>query len=90
MHHNEGAIKLVIRLHVFFDSCIILSLIIAPCSDGDLRLANGKIENEGRVEVCISNVWGTVCDDFFTSVDAQVVCKKLNYLTTGRSVNCFF
>ncbi len=56
----------------------------APCTDGDLRLADGNINNEGRVEICIGNVWGTVCDDVFTSVDAQVVCRHLGYLTTSR------
>ena len=58
----------------------------AQCSNGDLRLENGNIENEGRVEICVSNVWGTVCDDGFSNVDAKVVCRKLNYLTTGLRV----
>ena len=56
---------------------------IAPCTDGDIRLADGNINNEGRVEICIGNVWGTVCDDVFSSVDAQVVCRHLGYLTTS-------
>ena len=55
----------------------------APCNNGDVRLADGNIANEGRVEICIDNVWGTVCDDVFTSVDAQVVCGQLGYLTTS-------
>ena len=53
--------------------------------DGQIRLVGGNIPNEGRVEICISNEWGTICDDAFTSVDAQVVCRKLGYLTTGIS-----
>ena len=57
---------------------------IAPCSDGDLRLVDGKVDNEGRVEICVSNVWGTVCDDQFSGdTDAQVVCRHFGYLTTG-------
>ena len=55
----------------------------APCSNGDLRLVGGNVKNEGRVEICVGNVWGTVCDNHFTNVDAIVVCRKLNYLTTG-------
>ena len=39
--------------------------------------------NEGRVEICLNNVWGTICDDSFSNVDAKVVCRKLNYTTEG-------
>ena len=53
------------------------------CSDGDLRLVSGNVVNEGRVEICLNNVWGTICDDGFSNVDAEVVCKKLNYSTEG-------
>ena len=34
----------------------------ANCSTGDIRLADGLIPNAGRVEICINNAWGTVCD----------------------------
>ena len=58
-------------------------MLIAPCTDGELRLVGGNIANEGRVEICLSNEWGTICDDTFSSVDAEVVCRQLGYLTTG-------
>ena len=47
------------------------------CSDGALRLMGGDNPLEGRVEICINNAWGTVCDDAFGSDDAQVVCTQL-------------
>ena len=56
---------------------------LAPCTNGDLRLVGGNVNQEGRVEICIGNVWGTVCDDYWGNTDAQVACGKLGYPKTG-------
>ena len=47
------------------------------CTHGDVRLMGGSSRMDGRLELCINNMWGTVCDDWFDVRDADVVCKKL-------------
>ena len=54
------------------------------CNTGDIRLVGGSDQFEGRVEICINDQWGTVCDDGWSSIDASVVCNQLGYPFTGR------
>lgn len=54
------------------------------CSYGDIRLVGGSDQYEGRVEVCVNNNWGTVCDDQWGNVDAGVACSQLTFGSSGK------
>ena len=43
----------------------------------EVRLTEGSSPNEGRVEISVNGIWGTVCDDFWSIEDAYVVCRML-------------
>ena len=55
----------------------------ANCTDGQLRLVGGTNIREGRVEICINNAWGTICDDLFDAQDARVVCTQMGFSNSG-------
>ena len=70
------------RLHIIFTKYYVppLNLHIDPtgCEEGSLRLVDGDIDNEGRVEVCLDGVWGTIDGrDGWSSADAYFVCNQL-------------
>lgn len=53
------------------------------CNEGAVRLANGTVEQEGRLEICVNGVWGSVCDYYWDQSDAYVACKQLGYSNAG-------
>ena len=55
-----------------------ISVNAEQCSaEGEVRLADGPTVNEGRVEICLGGVWGTVCDNHWGAADARVVSRQL-------------
>ena len=74
--------------------CIFNFLAIATvngmCRTGETRLVASSSDTsstQGRLEVCINNAWGSVCDDLFGSEDAAVACSQLTgYTRLGASV----
>ena len=47
------------------------------CRNGDLRVVGGLAQNEGRVELCWNETWGTICDGRWSLDDAKVACWQL-------------
>ena len=74
-----------------YDTATVLKCVwlisVVPCTYGDIQLVGGGVVNEGRVELCVNNAWGTVCNDLWGVQDAMVVCSQLGYLTEGMCLH---
>ena len=58
------------------------------CTDGELRLVNGSVPTEGRLEICFNHAWGTVCNENGTSDGVlMVACRTLGFFPIGKRIH---
>lgn len=59
--------------------------IARTCANGDIRIRDGVTASSGRVEVCITEIWGTVCDLGIDQSIAADICVKANFSGEGQT-----
>ena len=67
------------KMHKINNYCV--CAVQETCGSVDtIRLSS---DGYGRLEVCSSGVWGTVCGNEATNSVAYVVCRELNHAAIG-------
>ena len=65
-----------------------MTTVEGECVSGDVQLSGGintessgnnmdSLVLEGRLDVCLNNAWGAVCDSLFGDEELQVICSQL-------------
>lgn len=67
---------------------VMISCPVGVCEDGDVRLMSGvQCEDyAGRVEVCLEEEWGSICDSHWSNVEASVICGQLGFPPDGKLI----
>ncbi|XP_056136474.1 neurotrypsin [Lampris incognitus] len=55
------------------------------CKQGSVRLQGGRTKLDGRVEVYLGGIWGSMCSNDWGDEDATVVCRQLANRSSGRA-----
>ncbi|KAK6179250.1 hypothetical protein SNE40_011654 [Patella caerulea] len=66
----------------------------AACFNDDTgiqyRLVNGTSKQNGRVEISVGGVWGTICDYYWDDREAGVLCRHLNFSDGYAMYNAYY
>ena len=71
--------KSISNIQAYCSYYIVTRVSYSNCTTGEIRLTDGTTQYEGRVEVCVNGVWGTVCDNGWDTTEAYAVCHHLGY-----------
>lgn len=53
------------------------------CQEDALRLTGGSTINQGRVEICVNEIWGTICATYWGQPEATATCRQLGFSENG-------
>lgn len=64
---------------------------LVACKNGYVQLVDNDLDiflikdalSRGRVEICISETFQTICEDSWTNDDASVLCSELGFARHG-------
>jgi hypothetical protein len=66
-------------LYIFCVKIPLLNYTGYPLNISGLRLANGVGFHDGRIEILVNGVWGTICGNTFSTNEADAICKMLEF-----------
>ena len=58
---------------------LLLPTRVASCSDGQIKLIEGSLDNYGRVEICSNQRWETISRRYWHYRETRVACNALGY-----------
>ena len=58
-------------------SVIVIITISSVYISVEVRLAGGNTSRQGRVQIAVNGMWGTICDDNWNLNSATVICHML-------------
>ena len=83
LYHLRSNYPLLSPYSVNIVTQLVSCTISVYCNNGDLRLAGSSVPAQGRVELCWNETWGTICDELWSTNDANVACRQLGYAASG-------
>ena len=67
-------------------SCVCSFVCIAHCSDGQIKVIEGNLEEYGRLEICSDKRWESLSDFYWDQNVARVACIELGFASTCGNV----